>query len=494
QLQRLFVQGDGLNVPGFYNLSNAATIKARETKDKKRTAALYADLGLSFKNLVYFNVTGRNEWSTTLPEGENSFFYPSFSGSFVFTELQGLKDNKIIPFGKLRASYSIIGNDAFNYATLPTYMQASYSDGWTDGVSFPGWGVSGFQLSTVMPNNTLKPELMKSFEVGFDLRFHNNQLGLFFTYYNNISEDLILPVPIAKSSGYFAVNMNAASMSNKGIEVTLTATPILKKNFKWDLNVNFTKNVNKVLELAPGVDNIILIGLPRIQPRAIEGESYGTLYGNDWLKDDNGNILIVDDPNAWNYGYPQNNPTATSLGNVLPNWIMGIYNTFTFKDISLDFLFDIKKGGVIWNGSKGAMYYAGTHIDTESRGDGAVYIFEGVKSDGSKNDIQVAKDVNWYFNGEGSVFTGPAGQFIEKAGWVRLRELTLSYKLNNQIISKTSFQSAEVFFTGRNLWLSTPYTGIDPETSLIGAGNGQGIDNFNMPGTRSYTFGFRLTL
>lgn len=149
----------------------------------------------------------------------------------------------------------------------------------------------------------------------------------------------------------------------------------------------------------------------------------------------------------------------------------------------------------MWNGTKGAMYYFGTHEDTESRGDGATYVFDGVKmSDGSPNNIQVAKDVNWYFNGEGSGFTGPAGQFVEETDWVRLRELTLSYRVDPNVLNKTFLNSVEVFFTGRNLWLSTPYTGVDPETSLIGAGNGQGLDYFNMPGTKSFTFGLRLTL
>ncbi|MEI6050181.1 MAG: SusC/RagA family TonB-linked outer membrane protein [Bacteroidota bacterium] len=494
QWQRLFVQGDGLNVPEFYQLSNASSIKTRETKDKKRTAALYADIGLSYKNLLYLNVTGRNEWSTTLPEGENSFFFPSFNGSLVFTELPALKNIKAMPFGKLRASYAIIANDAFTYGTLPTYIQAAYSDGWTDGVSFPGWGIAGFQLSTTLPGNTLKPELLKSFEAGFDLRLLNDRIGLFFTFYNNKNEDLILSVPVAGSSGFFSANMNAASMLNKGVEITVTAAPVQKKNFNWNIDINFTRNVNKVLELAPGVDNVVLAGPPRLHTRAVVGQSYGSLFGNDWARDENGNILIVDDPGAWNYGYPKSDPKEINLGNVMPNWTMGINNTVSYKNIMLNFLIDIKNGGVMWNGSRGAMYYSGTHIDTESRGAGAIYVFDGVKSDGSENDIKVAKDVNWYFNGEGNSFTGPVGQFVEKTDWVRLREISLSYRLNKIFLNKTFLHSSELFFTGRNLWLSTPYSGIDPETSLTGAGNGQGIENFNMPGTRSYTFGFRLAL
>lgn len=493
--QNLFVQGDALTVPEFYHLSNAATHITRESKSKKRTAAIFADLGLSYKNMIYFNATGRNEWSTTLPEGSNSFFFPSFNGSFVFTELPALKDNSILPYGKLRASYAIIANDAFAYGTLSSFGAASYADGWTDGISFPFLGVPGFALSTTLPNSKLEPEFLKSFEVGVDLKFLKNRLGIDLTWYDNKNEKLILAVPIAKSSGYYAANLNAATMVNKGIELTLRGVPVQSKSLNWNIDVNFTKNVNEVIELAEGVDNVFLAGFVGSQTRAVVGQPYGSIFGNDWKRDANGNILIVDDPNAWNYGYPESAEDETNLGNVMPDWTMGINNNISWKGVSLSFLFDIKKGGKMWNGTKGAMYYFGTHKDTESRGDGAVYVIEGVKmSNGQPNDIKVAKDINWYRNGEGSGFTGPAGQFVESADWVRLRELTLSYQLSRSLLNKTFLNSAELFVTGRNLWLSTPYTGVDPETSLIGAGNGQGLDYFNMPGVKSYTIGLRLTL
>ncbi len=493
--QNLFVQGDALTVPEFYHLSNAATYITRESKSKKRTAAIFADLGLSYKNMIYFNATGRNEWSTTLPEGNNSFFFPSFNGSFVFTELPALKDNSILPYGKLRASYAIIANDAFAYGTLSSFGAASYADGWTDGISFPFLGVPGFALSTTLPNSKLEPEFLKSFEVGVDLKFLKNRLGIDLTWYDNKNEKLILAVPIAKSSGYYAANLNAATMVNKGIELTLRGVPVQSKSLNWNIDVNFTKNVNEVIELAEGVDNVFLAGFVGSQTRAVVGQPYGSIFGNDWKRDANGNILIVDDPNAWNYGYPESAEDETNLGNVMPDWTMGINNNISWKGVSLSFLFDIKKGGKMWNGTKGAMYFFGTHKDTESRGDGAVYVIEGVKmSNGQPNDIKVAKDINWYRNGEGSGFTGPAGQFVESTDWVRLRELTLSYQLSRSLLNKTFLNSAELFVTGRNLWLSTPYTGVDPETSLIGAGNGQGLDYFNMPGVKSYTIGLRLTL
>jgi TonB-linked SusC/RagA family outer membrane protein len=495
QYQRLYSQGDNLTVPDFYNLANAASLYTDETTQKKRTAALYADLGFSYRSMIFMNFTGRNEWSTSLPEDENPFFFPSVSGSFVFTELPGLVDNPVLPFGKVRFSYAQIANDAFVYATNQTYASASWGDGWTNGISFPGWGTAGFSMSATLANPELQPEKLTSIEVGFDLRFLNNRLGLDFTYYDNTNDDLILSVPIAKSSGYYFANKNAASMVNKGIELTLNANPVRTADFSWNLNVNFTKNTNEVLELAEGVENVFLAGFVGAQARAVVGQSYGSIYGDYWEKHESGERLIIDDPDDPYYGFPIMAEGETNLGDVLPDWTMGINNTLTYRDLSLSFLFDIKQGGVMWNGTKGAMYYFGTHKDTEAReADSEPYVFEGVKSDGSPNDIPVIRDINWFVLGEGSGFTGPTEEFIEETDWVRLRELTLSYRLNRSIMERTVFQTAEIFFTGRNLWLSTPYTGVDPETSLIGAANGQGLDYFNMPGTKSYMIGLRVTL
>jgi TonB-linked SusC/RagA family outer membrane protein len=494
QLQRLYVQGNSLTVPDFFQLSNASSLQAFETQWNKRTAALFADLGVSFRNMVYLNVTGRNEWSTTLPEANNSMFLYSVNGSFIFTELPGLSDNSILPFGKLRASYAVIANDAFTYATLPSYAQASFGDGWTNGISFPGWGVSGFRLATTLPNNELVPEKLKSFEVGFDLRFLNNRVGLDFSYYVNTSEDLILAVPIAKSSGYYFANLNAASMENKGIEITLYGSPVQTSAFKWDIDLNFTKNTNQVLSLYDNVDNVFLAGFVGAQARAVVGQSYGSIFGDYFETTDDGKLIIDDDPNSSTYGYPVYNTSEKNLGDVLPDWTLGINNHLSFKDFSLNFLIDIKEGGYMWNGTKGAMYYFGSHADTESRGEGETVIAGVKESDGSPNDIPIVKDISWYVLGPGSGFTGPTSQFIEETSWIRLREVTLAYKLNRNLLNRTFFHSAEVFVTGRNLWVNTDYTGIDPETSLIGAGNGQGLDYFNMPGTKSYTVGLRLTL
>lgn len=496
QTNQVYIQGDQLTVSGFYNVSGAIDLVSFDILNKKRTSAVYGDFGGSFRDMIYLNATLRNEMSTTLPEENNSFLLYSGNASFVFTELPALKDNSMIPFGKIRVSYAEIANDAFIYATLPSFPRASWGDGWTDGISFPGFGgLGGFRLGTVLPNNELRPEITKTFEIGAEMRLFDNRLGIDFSYFSSQHEDLILSVPIAKSSGYYAQALNAGDMENKGIELSTFIVPVQTPDFSWDINVNFTRVRNEVLSLAEDVNNVTLAGFVGAQARAVVGESYGSIFGDFFETNDDGQVLIDDDPESSNYGRPIYNTSERNLGNVLPDWTMGINNSFSYKSLSFSFLIDIKKGGVMWNGTKGAMYYFGAHADTESRDDGAVHIFDGVKlSDGSPNDIPVTKDINWYVLGPGSGFTGPTSQFVEETDWVRLREVTLSYRLGRSLLERTMFQSAEIFVTGRNLWLSTPYTGIDPETSLIGAGNGQGLDYFNMPGTKGYVVGLRVDI
>lgn len=502
--QQLYVQGDQLSQPDFYHISNASAISAREMIDRKRTQAVYGDLGLSYQSMVFLNITGRNEWSTALPKEKRSFFFPSFSLGFVFTEINGIKDNKVMPFGKLRASYSIIANDAFIYGTYNYFAPSFYGDGWTTGISFPFGGYTGYMNDAGLGNPGLEPEKLYSFEVGLDLRFIKNRIGLDFTYYNNKNKDLIIWVPLSGASGYTDKLMNAAEMSNKGFEIVLNTVPIKTKKVEWEITVNFTKNKNNVDKLAEGVENVGLGGFTGAEIRAVVGKPYGSIFGTDFVRDENGNLIIDNegDPSTNpHYGFPFLSDKETFLGTVQPKWNMGISTTLKYAGFTLYALVDIKQGGMMWNGTKGIMYALGTHIDTETRGE--EYVFEGVKgtvgadgngvTNGETNDIVVVKDQYWY-NGLGGGFGGPSGQFVEKANWVRLRELSLNYSLPSKWLNKSFFKGIDLFFSGRNLFLWTPYTGIDPETNLYGADNAQGIDYFNMPNTRSYNFGLRVNL
>lgn len=491
-------QATGLSIPDFYNLSNSANVLTGESTFEKRMMGVFFDVGVSYNSTLYLNVTGRNDWSTTLPEGANSFFYPSVNGSIILSELPFLKDNEILPYFKIFSSYAITANDASAYSTLTYYGQASIGDGWTDGISFPlttgGVSYNGFTYGNTMGSVDLKPERTRTFEVGTNMKFIKNRLGLDVTYFNNLSTDLLLPVDVDPSTGFYSMYQNAASMSSKGFEISLYATPVQMKNFSWDIQVNFSKIKNVVESLAPNVNSIFLGGFTDPQVRAVAGEEYGTIYGYDWMRDANGNVLIDDAT-----GYPAGDYTLRPLGKVNPDWTMGITNSFHFGGFTVYALVDIRQGNTMWNGTRGALDYFGAAGETMTRDNN--YVFSGVKAHWSNgvlvadagspaNDIAVKLDQTWRTSGEGSGFTGPTVDYLEDASWVRLRELTISYNFN-KLLKDSWVDNLEIYFTGRNLWLSTPYTGIDPETSLLGGSNAQGMDYFNMPGTKSYLFGVR---
>jgi TonB-linked SusC/RagA family outer membrane protein len=512
---------NGIDIPNFYNLRNSSSVTPSEFTSKKRTAAFFGDFGLSYKSIIYLNATGRQEWSTTMPANANSFFYPSVSTGFVFTELPILKNNKVLSFGKLRASYAIVANDAGAYATTTYFSKASSGDGWTNGITFPFLGKSGFTLNGGMGNNLLKPEQMKSFEVGAELRFLMNRLLVDVAYFNNQNSDLLLDVPIAPSTGFSSKYTNAGTMKTTGIDIMLNATILKTSSFTWDLTVNFSNPKSIVTALAPGVESIFLGGFTDPQIRAVAGQPYRSIYGVMKLRDPATGKLIInddaslDDPDVWGpgvYGYPQDATEVGNMGSVQPDWTMGITNTVSYKGISLSALIDIKKGGMMWNGTNGAMVYFGTSATTLNRE--VSYVHEGLlghlnsageivhfaadgvtelAGPGAANTISRPDDENYCFwNGQGSGFSGASEPYIESSEFVRLRELTLSYTVNADLLRKTPIKNLDVYFTGRNLWLKTPYSGIDPETSLLGASNGQGIDYFNMPGTKAMTFGLRI--
>lgn len=499
----LYVQGDGLIVPNFYHVSNTSGQIIRQSDETLRRMAIYGDLTLDYNGWLYFNATVRNEWSTSLPKDKNSFLYGSGNLSFIFTEaLKDMFKDTPISYGQLRLNYALVGKDAPIYATLTQYGQATYADGWVAGISFPFNGQVGYSLGDVLGNNKLTPESTTSLEVGLNLNFFDNLFGIDFTYYTSKSKEQIFNVPIASSSGFWRQIKNAGSLSNDGIEIVLNANPIRSDDFKWNLALNFSTNKNMIDELAPGVDNIFLGGFEGSSIRAVAGKPYGSIFGYGWLRR-NGQVVINDDPDSPEFGYPILDPFEKDFGSANPDWLLGFRNEFNWEGITLSFLIDIKQGGVIWNGTKGALYYFGTSKETEIRG--TTKVFDGVKghydadgnlvsnSDFAKNDLVAALDQNWLAFGNGNGFYGNNTEdFIEDAGWIRLREVSLSYQLPKTIVEVTPFSDIIVTFTGRNLWLSTDYTGVDPETSLMGAANAQGLDYYNMPGTRTYNFSLNV--
>jgi len=507
-----------LEIPEFYQLSNSATNTVSTGIGNYRTMAVFADVSLAYKNMLYLGVTGRNDWSTTMPKANLSAFYPSVSLGFVFTELESLKGNRTLSFGKLRASIARTANIAGAYNTSNYFFAAGTGDGWTNGVGFPYQGNTGFQLGSGLGNPDLKHETMDSWEVGMDLRLFDNKLGIDASYFHNNNSDLLMSVPIAPSSGFTSVYMNAAQMESKGVELSIDATIAKTKDFQWDVFANFTKLKNTVIKLAEGVDNLFLGGFTVPQVRAVAGQAYGSVFGNDWYRDENGNVLINDDPtDNFRDGYPwQDTRSMVPIGNTQPDWTANITNTIKYKKVTLSFMWDIKSGGMMYNGTGFAMNYFGTSKATETREvyytpEGTIdfdrtpsqniIVMKGVYGHldangnpvgtGITNVTPVVLDQAWYTSGGGSNFaSGPSVAAMEDASWIRLRDITLSYDLP---VKKTFIKNAQLYFTGKNLLLFTPYTGIDPETNLQGATNGQGMDYFNNPGSKTYLFGLKVT-
>ncbi len=515
--------GQNIIIADFENMASSADPKGSEGTYMKRTAAYYFSADFSYMNMLYLTLTGRNEWSTTMPyvNGKpKGFFYPSVSLGFIFTELPFLKGNKILNFGKLRASYAKIANDAAAYATLSYYSVAGVGDGWTSGVSFPYNGIPGFTHSYgMMPNTDLRPETQITQEIGAELHFFNSRVTIDASYFYNKNYDLLLAVPVAPSTGYNTMYLNAASMHTTGIEVVLGLTPVKTKDLIWTMNFNFSNPYTVVDKLAEGVDNVFLGGFVEPQIRAVAGEGYRSIYATGWVTDDgtiNGNLIINDaDSIPGLLGFPIMDDVMRSYGTIQPKFILSWNNSISFKGLSLSWLLEWKKGGLMWNGTKGALYFFGTHKDTEIRGtttvweglsghvgaDGNIYHYEvddqgnvtEVPGPGGTNTTEVVLDEYWYWwNGYGSGFTGPSNQFIEPTDWLRLRQLTLSYSLPSKLLNKVKLNKLQLEFVGYNLFLKTPYTGVDPETSLLGVSNGLGMDYFNMPGVRSYTIGVKI--
>ncbi|MBO9572281.1 MAG: TonB-dependent receptor, partial [Chitinophagaceae bacterium] len=399
------------------------------------------------------------------------------------------------------------------------YTNANFKDGFTNGITFPANGSSGYQISsaiTVIGNPNLKPENTYSYELGTDLSFLNNRITLNATAYYSKSKDVILQVSIPYSAGFSGELLNASTISNKGLELTLNTTPVRTSyGLKWDLILNWSRNINKIEKLYPGIDNYFMGGFGAGEAGifAIPGQPVGVIYGSTTphadLNDLKSPLLINDDPAAGDmYGQPIGGGVGPSLviGNPNPDWIGSAISTLSYKGLSFFAQVDIRHGGVMWNGTRGALINKGTSYKTDNRGTpvvfkgllghideaGNVVHFEGIDvkpGPGAENTIQSSYNQDYWQN-TGNSFGGGQETDIEDASFVRIRQLSLTYELTTSLIKKV-FTSLSLTAFANNLKLWTDYDGVDPETSLSGPSNVQGLDYFNNPSTKSY--GLRLT-
>lgn len=484
---RQTVLGDGMTIPGFFNLTNVSTTQAQELSNKKKLIGAFATATLSYNNLFFITPSFRNDWSSTLPVSNNAFQSYSLGASFIFSEV--LK-NDFISYGKLRGSWGKTGNDAPVYATITNFSGTTVSgDGFIQSVTFPAYDSTSFERLSRAGNPDLVPEETIEFEVGLELAMLDSRLKFDITYYDKETTDQIVPIDATPSSGFVERFANIGAVSNKGVEITLSGTPIKTKDFDWNVSVNWTTYENIVEELIDGLESFSINGFSGTSSRAIAGKSYGSIYGSRFARNDSGEILIDDD------GYPLEATTDGVVGDPIPDWLMGISNSFSYKNLSLSVLLDIRQGGDVWCGTCGILNYFGVSTATLLRDQTTT--FQGVvQSTGQPNsqvvpysDVSVS-EANNYWRRYG--FGGLSETAVYDASWVRLREVTLSYTLPNKWLNGVFIESASISAYGRNLWLSTDYPGVDPETNLTGDSNGIGLDYFNQPNTKSYGIDIKL--
>lgn len=472
------ISGSQLVLPGIANVNNIQTFNPDYNYTSKRTLfGVFADVSLSFKNYLFLNAVARQEWSSTLPEANRSFFYPGASLSFVFTDAFGI-DKNIMNYGKVRLGVSRTARDADPYLVFNTYIKGVFGDGFTDGIEFPFNGLPGYSYADVLKNLNLKPEFTTEYEVGTDLRFLNNRIGLEFTYFKNINIDGIIPLSVSPASGSQQTIVNSGKTSSSGIEAMLRFTPIKTDTFQWEVGLNFSKIKSLVEETYPGVDKIFLGGFdgnPAIF--AVKGQRYGSIIGSKYSRDSNGQILVDDD------GYPMLEEGA-NLGYVEPDWTGGVSTSFKYKGLYLNALLDIRQGGYIYNGTEQLLDTYGVSAKTLSRDES--YIFPGVSaSTGQANSVSLNRDMNWYAGG-----AYPNEEYVYKNNWIKLREVALGYSFKLSGIDYIN--KVDIGLYGRNLFLWSKVPHIDPESSSFGVGNAQGASRMAFPTTRSFGFSLKV--
>ncbi len=488
--QTEFWYGRNFINPTFPSINNTNTNDrtVSQSIQQRRIVGLFGDFSADWKGIVYLNVRGRNDWSSTLPVNAQSFFYPAISSSVVVTDLLeelGVKaTGKVLSYGKIRASWARVGKDA------PAHVLATTLSNVTNTFTI---NPRGFILNSndYFGNPSLRPEYTNSIELGGEVRFLDNRLGLDFTYYRTLSDDQILATRTPPSSGSFLAYLNGGSIRNKGVELMINGTPIKNNHLTWQVDLNFAKNTATVESLPGSLDRVELSDA-WAAGNVAQGAAflYGSLFGingNVWKRDASGQLLLA------NNGYPQIQSTLQNIGDRNPDWVGGLTNTFTYKNLSLSFMWDVRIGGDIYNATENYLVRAGLSTKTLNRGTSMV--FDGIiESTGVKNTQSVVLDQNYYQ----TIYPFQGYDFVEDGSWYRMRYATLSYNLPKKLLGKTPFSNAQVSVTGRNLILITDYSGVDPEVSGSGAGVGGsgsfGFDNLGIPATRGVDISLRITL
>jgi len=478
-------EGTDFKVPGIYHISNAKNVIPYYSLEEREIQSVYFAGEVGYKNYLFLNVTGRNDWSSTLGEDNYSFFYPSVATSFVFTDAFNLQ-SKVFNYGKIRASYALAGNDGRPYLTKSGYFLGST----------PFNGQSLASQSNTIPLFDLKNELKKSIEVGADLRFFGDRIGLDVTFYKSNTENQIVPITVSAGSGYTTKIVNAGNIENKGIEIALQGTPVLSTNgLRWDVAFNYARNHSKIIELAPGLETYLLYQTADVATiEARTGQPFGNIVGYKYRRAPDGQIIVASDGS-----YSRENDLSI-MGNVTPKWIGGLNNNLSFKGFSLGFLIDFVQGNQINSDTKYRMVANGTGKFTEKyreHSEPLPGVVEVKDASGNvikyePNTILVDGQTAWSYRAWGQV----SEEFVLDGSFVMLREVILGYSLQPSFLKKTPFKSVRVSLVGRNLAYLEEHMqglGISPETNINTSAAATGVETFSMPTTRSYGINLNLT-
>ncbi|HEY5405808.1 MAG TPA: SusC/RagA family TonB-linked outer membrane protein [Ginsengibacter sp.] len=468
--QSVNLTGNGLTIDQFYNTSSGSTITSSEFHSLQRKVGFYAQANIDYDRFLNFSFTGRYDGSSVLSTSTNFYPYGSAATSFIFSELLKGNIKKTLSFGKIRFSAATVGNDGVGpYALTTPYLQAGRNTN-AGYFLYPYQGQPGFLLSSTLGNPNLKNERLEEYEGGLEMRFFNNRIGFEASYFYRKSHDGIIPgVSISNATGYDGTTVNTASIENKGIEFLLNANPVKSKNFRWDLTFNFTKIQNKVLALYPGINQL---------GRIIVGQPYNVFYGTKYSRTSDGQLLI--DAN----GLPVVGDQGI-VGNATPDWLAGLENTFTYKQFSLSFFFDMKEHGDVENDVDSYGVFYGTAKETEKRG---MLVIPGISAvDNKPNTVAVDAQTYWQSRQYESI--------IQDGTYIKLRNVTLAYNVNPTALKKTPFKAASLLLSCRNLWIYSPhFTGADPEVSSYGSGNSsQSIYAFSTPTSRSFSMSLKFS-
>jgi hypothetical protein len=460
----------------------------------------YGEFGISYKDIAFLTATGRNDWSSTLPVDNRSYFYPSVSGSFVFTQV--LPNIPYLSFGKVRASWAQVGKDANPYSTL-TYVNSPISYG-----SFIGIGnqyTSG--------NPFLKPEIQNSWEIGGELRFLRNRIGIDYTYYHSQTKNQIAQPRLSNASGYILKSINSGSVINKGMEIAISGKAITQKDFSWDVMLNFSYNKGRLGAFLPGVSYFYPTDAQfgTVKAASIPNGGYflgmtGTTYlretDSDKKEIPNGRYQV--DPATGLYKLNNTNPI---VGNREPDFLAGFNNTFRYKHFILTFLLDIRKGGDVYNGTEYAMVLNGLSKRTTENDRQSVTVkgvdantgadFEQTyEADKTYTINKVQQSGKYIIQQYWSNYAANSMNFITSVNWVKLRSLSLTYDFSGLLKNKKIFKELSATAIGTNLHTWTNYKGMDPEVSAAGGTGGSGstgIDYLGVPAVASFTFGVNMT-